>query len=192
MSVVRLRSSCGSRRAALDGAPKSIASVATAPTASTATPVALPTAGGPLRGGALAQQRRAARPVTAAAAAAAGRTPSRAAPNAGAAAASDSRRRWPPAATAATAASSNDEYNLDTLTVWLLRQEQAGNVDMALLTVITSIASACKQISALVTRAPVAGLIGLADAANASGDEQKKLDLVANDIFTAGARARPD
>lgn len=39
---------------------------------------------------------------------------------------------------------------LTTLTTWLLREERAGNIDLDLFTVLTSIASACKQISALV------------------------------------------
>lgn len=45
---------------------------------------------------------------------------------------------------------------------------------MELVTVLTSIATACKQISSLVNRAPVANLMGVASAINASGDEQKK------------------
>jgi hypothetical protein len=41
------------------------------------------------------------------------------------------------------------------------------------------------QISSLVARAPIAGMIGLAGESNASGDEQKKLDLIANEVFTS-------
>ena len=48
---------------------------------------------------------------------------------------------------------SSKSYNvgeLTTLTTWLLREELAGNIDIDLFAVLTSIASACKQISALV------------------------------------------
>lgn len=74
---------------------------------------------------------------------------------------------------------------LTTLTTWLLRQEQEGHIDLDLFAVLTSIASACKQISNLVKMAPTAGMLGMVGAENASGDEQKKLDIVANDIFCA-------
>ena len=40
---------------------------------------------------------------------------------------------------------------------------------------VSSIATACKQISALVARAPLVNLTGGAGASNASGDEQKKV-----------------
>lgn len=78
-----------------------------------------------------------------------------------------------------------NQYELETLTTWLLKEEKAGRTDMDMLSVLLSIATACKQISSLVQRAPVANLTGMADATNASGDEQKKLDIVANDLFTA-------
>ncbi|KAI8475342.1 MAG: fructose-1,6-bisphosphatase class 1/Sedoheputulose-1,7-bisphosphatase [Monoraphidium minutum] len=61
----------------------------------------------------------------------------------------------------------------------------AGRVDFDLVQVVSSIATACKQISSVVARAPLVNLTGTAGASNASGDEQKKLDLIANDIFTA-------
>ena len=47
-------------------------------------------------------------------------------------------------------------------------------MDRDLSVLLASVASACKQIAALVRRAPVANLTGLASATNASGDEQKK------------------
>ncbi len=40
---------------------------------------------------------------------------------------------------------------LTTLTTWLLKQEVAGKIDIDLFAVLTSIASACKQISSLVS-----------------------------------------
>ena len=69
------------------------------------------------------------------------------------------------------------------LSVWLTRQAQLGNVDDDLVIAINSIAIACKQIMSLVKAAPLQGNIGLAGGKNESGGEQKKLDVIANDIF---------
>jgi fructose-1,6-bisphosphatase I len=69
------------------------------------------------------------------------------------------------------------------LSIWLTRQAQLGNLDDDLVIVINSIAIACKQIMSLVKAAPLQGNIGLAGGKNESGDEQKKLDVIANDIF---------
>lgn len=75
-----------------------------------------------------------------------------------------------------------------TFTSWVLRQERERTIDNELAIVLTSIATACKRISSLVSRAPVDGYLGLAGDANASGDEQKKLDIIANDVFCAAVR----
>ena len=71
----------------------------------------------------------------------------------------------------------------DTLSTWLFKEEKEGHLDADLAVIINSIAVACKRISSLVATAPIAGLVGLADSKNKSGDEQKKLDVIANDIF---------
>ena len=70
-----------------------------------------------------------------------------------------------------------------TLTTWLLEQERKGTISIDLVTLLSSIGSACKQISALVRLAPIKGVLGNQESTNASGDEQKKLDVLANDIF---------
>ena len=49
-----------------------------------------------------------------------------------------------------------------------LQEEQAGNIDSELATVISSIALACKQISSLVTRSGISNLTGAAGGANFS------------------------
>lgn len=49
--------------------------------------------------------------------------------------------------------------------------------------VLTSVATACKAISRAVAHGSLADLLGDADASNVHGERQKKLDLVANDIF---------
>lgn len=49
--------------------------------------------------------------------------------------------------------------------------------------VLTSVATATKAISRAVAQGSLAGLSGNADGSNVHGERQKKLDLVANDIF---------
>lgn len=49
--------------------------------------------------------------------------------------------------------------------------------------VLTSVATACKAISRAVAHGSLAELLGNADAINVHGERQKKLDLIANDIF---------
>ena len=52
------------------------------------------------------------------------------------------------------------------------------------MTTISSIVLACKKIAAIVRTSAIEGLTGLADSeANSSGDQVKKLDLIANEIF---------
>ena len=48
------------------------------------------------------------------------------------------------------------------------QEQQNGNVDSELATVISSIALACKQISSLVTRSGISNLTGVAGGANFS------------------------
>ena len=49
---------------------------------------------------------------------------------------------------------------------WCLQEEMKGTLDGELATVLSSIATACKQIASLVTRAGISNLTGLAGAAN--------------------------
>jgi len=93
--------------------------------------------------------------------------------------------RGRPQVSCAAAAAPSGGVGVRTLTSWLLAQERVG-LDRELATLLDSVASACRRISSLVARAPLDGMVGLAAASNASGDEQKKLDVIANDVF-AGA-----
>ena len=69
--------------------------------------------------------------------------------------------------------------------VGLIVQERAsGNhLDGDLALVLSSVASACKRVSALVAAAPIAGNTGEAGSTNMTGEEQKKLDVLANEVF---------
>jgi len=74
-------------------------------------------------------------------------------------------------------------YDIFTLTTWLLKEERQGHIDSELATVIASIAFACKQIASLVNRAGISNLTGVAGNTNVQGEDQKKLDVISNDVF---------
>jgi len=84
---------------------------------------------------------------------------------------------------ASSSAKTSSQYQLFTLTTWLLDQERQGNIDTELATVISSVALACKQIGSLVNRAGISNLTGLAGAENVQGEDQKKLDVISNEVF---------
>ncbi|EYU41814.1 hypothetical protein ABFS82_10G023600 [Erythranthe guttata] len=75
-------------------------------------------------------------------------------------------------------------YEIQTLTNWLLKQEQAGTIDAELTIVLSSISMACKQIGSLVQRAGISNLTGVQGAVNIQGEDQKKLDVVSNEVFS--------
>ncbi|KAL0867174.1 hypothetical protein Bca101_046292 [Brassica carinata] len=83
-----------------------------------------------------------------------------------------------------TAAKKKSGYELQTLTSWLLRQEMKGEIDTELTIVMSSIAMACKQIASLVQRAGISNLTGVQGAVNIQGEDQKKLDVVSNEVFS--------
>jgi len=72
-----------------------------------------------------------------------------------------------------------------TFTSYLLKSEMAGHIDNEMVVVLSSIATACKQIASLVQRAGISNMTGLAGAANVQGEDQKKLDVLSNDVFCA-------
>jgi len=92
------------------------------------------------------------------------------------------------ASSASSASSSNDSY-AKTLSIWLLENERDDVIDTDLAILLSSIASACKQISSLVKLAPLQGNTGAAGTENASGDEVKKLDVLANEVFVNTLRS---
>ncbi|EPS61750.1 hypothetical protein M569_13045, partial [Genlisea aurea] len=75
-------------------------------------------------------------------------------------------------------------YEILTLTTWLLTQEKSGLIDAELTIVISSISMACKQIASLVQRAGISNLTGVQGAVNVQGEDQKKLDVVSNEVFS--------
>nr|Q42796.1 RecName: Full=Fructose-1,6-bisphosphatase, chloroplastic; Short=FBPase; AltName: Full=D-fructose-1,6-bisphosphate 1-phosphohydrolase; Flags: Precursor [Glycine max]AAA33956.1 fructose-1,6-bisphosphatase [Glycine max] len=85
---------------------------------------------------------------------------------------------------ATTGTKKRSGYELQTLTSWLLKQEQAGVIDAELTIVLSSISMACKQIASLVQRANISNLTGVQGAVNVQGEDQKKLDVVSNEVFS--------
>jgi len=71
------------------------------------------------------------------------------------------------------------ENEFMTLGRWLMRETK----DMELTILMGQLALACKATSRACAKAGIAGLFGLHGETNSSGDEQKKLDVLSNDIF---------
>jgi fructose-1,6-bisphosphatase I len=88
-------------------------------------------------------------------------------------------------AEAAGAKKKKGAFEIQTLTNWLLKQEQAGVIDAELTIVLSSISMACKQIASLVQRASISNLTGVQGAVNIQGEDQKKLDVVSNEVCIA-------
>ncbi|KAK1271265.1 hypothetical protein QJS04_geneDACA007626 [Acorus gramineus] len=86
--------------------------------------------------------------------------------------------------TASTETKKKSGFEIQTLTNWLLKQEQAGTIDAELTIVLSSISMACKQIASLVQRASISNLTGIQGAVNVQGEDQKKLDVVSNEVFS--------
>lgn len=87
-------------------------------------------------------------------------------------------------AVAAAGTKKKSGYEIQTLTGWLLKQEQEGVIDTELTIVLSSISMACKQIASLVQRAGISNLTGVQGAVNIQGEDQKKLDVVSNEVFS--------
>ncbi len=62
---------------------------------------------------------------------------------------------------------------------------EAADADLAAL--ILAVAGACAQISALVSGGALAGVLGAAESSNVQGEEQKKLDVISNDMLIKAA-----
>ncbi|KAG6437149.1 hypothetical protein SASPL_102060 [Salvia splendens] len=85
-------------------------------------------------------------------------------------------------ATKAAKRKSINKYEIENLTTWLLKQEQAGHIDAELTVVLSSISLACKQIASLLQRSSVFNLTGAHGTINIQGEDQKKLDVISNEV----------
>ena len=71
------------------------------------------------------------------------------------------------------------ESDFNSLTQWLM----ANTKDKELTVLMAQLALACKATSRACAKAGIANLFGMAGDQNSSGDDQKKLDVLSNDIF---------
>ncbi|KAF9591834.1 hypothetical protein IFM89_008484 [Coptis chinensis] len=72
-------------------------------------------------------------------------------------------------------------FQVENLTSWLLEQQRVGNIDAELTIVISSISLACKQIASLLQRAGISKCMGSQGTINVQGEDQAKLDVIANE-----------
>ncbi|GFQ07996.1 fructose-1 6-bisphosphatase chloroplastic [Phtheirospermum japonicum] len=82
-----------------------------------------------------------------------------------------------------------NRYDIENLTTWLLKHEQAGHIDAELTIVLSSISLACKQISSLLQRSSIINLTGTQGTINIQGEDQKKLDVISNELFCSCLRS---
>lgn len=75
------------------------------------------------------------------------------------------------------------DFEIENLTTWLLKQELEGSIDTELTIVLSSISLACKQIGSLLQRSSIINLTGLQGTINIQGEDQKKLDVISNEVF---------
>lgn len=71
-----------------------------------------------------------------------------------------------------------------TLTQYIIEQGRAQDASRGAFTaLLNDVATACKRVSNLVRKGELAGVLGAAGLENVQGEEQKKLDVIANDVF---------
>lgn len=71
-----------------------------------------------------------------------------------------------------------------TLTQYIIEQGRAQNVSRGAFTaLLNDVATACKRLSNLVRLGELAGVLGAAGQENVQGEQQKKLDIIANEVF---------
>lgn len=73
-----------------------------------------------------------------------------------------------------------------TLTRYLLQQRQQHHTPAELCTLIEGVSNTCKQISHVVNKGALDGVLGSAGSENVQGEEQKKLDVLSNEIMLQG------
>lgn len=72
---------------------------------------------------------------------------------------------------------------LMTLHQYLAREERENSVPHELTTLLLSVADAAKNIRGKVSQGALAGVLGLAGTENVQGEDQKKLDVISNEIM---------
>lgn len=84
-----------------------------------------------------------------------------------------------------------NEQTMDTLTRFLPEHLQQNQLPETLGGVLLSVVSACTEINAKVRLGALAGVLGMAGTGNIQGEDQKKLDVIANNIMIDTLKANP-
>lgn len=70
-----------------------------------------------------------------------------------------------------------------TLQQWLEQEEQTNGLPNELTRIVLSVADVCREISYEVSKGALAGVLGVAGTENVQGEEQKKLDVISNELM---------
>lgn len=76
-------------------------------------------------------------------------------------------------------------YSRKTLTHWLIEEQRRHGGSGTLTQLLDDVVTACKMVSHEISQGAMLGNLGVAGSENVQGEEQKKLDVIANDIFLA-------
>ncbi|WP_165010274.1 class 1 fructose-bisphosphatase [Neisseria yangbaofengii] len=81
---------------------------------------------------------------------------------------------------------------MTTLAQFLPQHLQQNDVPAELGSVLQSVVSACEDISGKVRLGALAGVLGMAGTGNVQGEDQKKLDVIANDVLIDVLKSNPN
>lgn len=81
---------------------------------------------------------------------------------------------------------------MTTLSQFLPQHLQTNHIPTTLGSVLESVVAACAQINGKVRQGALAGILGEAGTGNVQGEDQKKLDVIANDILVHVLTANPN
>ncbi|WP_165088817.1 class 1 fructose-bisphosphatase [Neisseria yangbaofengii] len=81
---------------------------------------------------------------------------------------------------------------MTTLAQFLPKHLQQNDVPAELGSVLQSVVSACEDISGKVRLGALAGVLGMAGTGNVQGEDQKKLDVIANDVLIDVLKSNPN
>lgn len=73
-----------------------------------------------------------------------------------------------------------------TLPQWLENEVQSNGLEPELARLLDCVAETCKHISHEVSKGALAGVLGVAGSRNVQGEDQKKLDIISNDLMMQG------
>ncbi|HEU4621012.1 MAG TPA: class 1 fructose-bisphosphatase [Burkholderiaceae bacterium] len=66
---------------------------------------------------------------------------------------------------------------------YLIERQRAGKIDASLVGLVLAVQSTCRGISAVINKGALADVLGSAGSGNVQGEEQKQLDVIANEML---------